>query len=103
MTHISRREFVALTVAGAAAGAVASPLARGLSPFAAITANDIVERIRKNIGVSWTEPIDVLTTIEPGTPNVVDRFKAGDPSSAVTGIVVTSMATLEVLQQAVKA
>jgi putative NIF3 family GTP cyclohydrolase 1 type 2 len=92
MKHISRREFVALTVAGTAAGAVASPFARGLDPFAAaITAGDIVERIKKNIGVPW----NAETTL--------DTFKAGDASTVVTGVVVTSMATLDVLQQAAKA
>jgi putative NIF3 family GTP cyclohydrolase 1 type 2 len=91
MKHISRREFVALTVAGTAAGAVTSPFARELNPFAAITANDIVERIRKNIGVDWK------------ADSVVDTFKAGDPSTVVSGVVVTSMATLDVLQQAAKA
>ena len=91
MNHISRRDFVALTVAGTAAGA-ATPLARGLSPFAAtITAGDIVERIKKNVGVPW----DAGTTM--------DTFKVGDPGTVVTGVVVTSMATLDVLQQAARA
>ena len=90
MKHISRREFAALTVAGAAMSRAVSPLARGLTPRAAVTAAEIVERIKKQIGVDWTT-------------DGVDTFKAGDPSMAVTGVVVTSMATLDVLQQAVKA
>ena len=89
MTGISRRDFVALT----AAGAVATPfllddaLARA---GAAVTAQEIVDRVKKNIGVDW------------GSDDV-DTFKAGDPSTIVTGVVTTSMATLDVLQKAVQA
>ena len=89
MTHISRRDFVALT----AAGAVATPfllddaLAHG---SAAVTAQEIVDRIKQNVGVEWGA-------------GEIDTFKAGDPSTAVTGVVTTSMATLEVLQKAVQA
>jgi len=89
VTDISRRDFVALT----AAGAVATPflLDNGLARAAAgVTAQDIVDRIKKNIGVDWSS-------------DDVDTFKAGDPSTIVTGIVTTSMATLDVLQKAVQA
>jgi putative NIF3 family GTP cyclohydrolase 1 type 2 len=51
------------------------------------TAAQIVERIKANVGVPWHEP-------------TVDVFKAGDPDAAVTGIAVTMMATLDVLQRA---
>lgn len=88
MTQLSRREFVALSVTGAVASRVASPFALGVP--AAITAGEIVERIKRNIGVDWKE-------------ETVDTFKAGDPATAVTGVVVTSMATLDVLQRAVTA
>lgn len=91
MKPLSRREFVALTVAGAAAGRVAVPDARSLRVSAAITVNDVVERIKKQVGVPWN------------AETVIDTIKAGDPSTPVTGIVTTSMATLDVLQQAVKA
>jgi putative NIF3 family GTP cyclohydrolase 1 type 2 len=91
MKHISRREFAALTVAGTAMSRVVSPFARGLTPAAAaLTAAEIVDRIKKKIGADWTT-------------DGVDTFKAGDPSTPVTGVVVTSMATLDVLQQAVRA
>jgi putative NIF3 family GTP cyclohydrolase 1 type 2 len=89
MTDISRRDFVALT----AGGALATPFfGRGGVPRAAgaITAQAIVDRIKKNVGVDWTG-------------DDVDTFKAGDPAAAVTGVVVTSMATIEVLQKAVAA
>lgn len=91
MKHISRREFVALSVTGAVASHAASPFARELNLFpAAVTAGEIVERIKKNIGVEWKA-------------ETVDVFKAGDPSTVVTGIVTTSLASVDVLQQAVKA
>ena len=64
---------------------------RGLArASASITAQEIVDRIKKNIGVVWSS-------------DDVDTFKIGDPSTVVTGVVTTSMATLEVLQKAVQA
>jgi hypothetical protein len=87
MTHLSRREFAAL-----AASAAVAPFAFGqkLSGAAPITAQEVIDRIKKNIGVDWKA-------------DTVDTFKAGDPGTVVKGIVTTSMATLDVLQQAVKA
>jgi putative NIF3 family GTP cyclohydrolase 1 type 2 len=90
MKQLSRREFVALTVATGVAGRVASPFAGALYPSGVISVNDVIERIKKNVGVEWKA-------------ETVDTIKAGDPSTPVTGIVTTSMATLDVLQQAVKA
>ena len=58
--------------------------------WAAVTAQEIVDRIKKSIGVDWSS-------------DDVDTFKTGDPSTVVTGVVTTSMATLEVLQKAVQA
>ena len=55
-----------------------------------MTAQEIVDRVKKNIGVDWSS-------------DDVDTFKAGDPSTVVTGVVTTSMATLDVLQKAVQA
>ena len=55
-----------------------------------MTAQEIVERVKKNIGVDWST-------------DDVDTFKIGDPSTVVTGVVTTSMATLDVLQKAVQA
>ena len=51
------------------------------------TAREIVQRIQKNVGVPWTTP-------------TVDTFKAGNPDEPVTGIAVTMMATLDVLERA---
>ena len=51
------------------------------------TARQIIERIQKNVGVPWTTP-------------TVDTFKDGNPDIPVTGIAVTMMATLDVLERA---
>ena len=86
MADLSRREFAAL-----AAAAAVAPFADVTGVRAAtVTARDVIDRIKKNIAIDWK-------------PESVDSVKAGDPSTNVTGIVTTSMATLAVLQQAVKA
>lgn len=86
MADLTRREFAAL-----AAAAAAAPFAHAtLAEAAAITADDIIARIRKNIGVGWK-------------PESVDTIKAGTASTIATGIATTSSATMAVLQQAVKA
>jgi anaerobic selenocysteine-containing dehydrogenase len=73
MTRLSRRAFVGL----GAAGAVAAPFVVDPVPAAAaITAQQVVDRIRQSLGVEWK-----------GT--AVDAFKAGDPATVVTGIVPT--------------
>jgi putative NIF3 family GTP cyclohydrolase 1 type 2 len=82
MSSLSRREFVRLTAAGATASFVVGA--------AAPTAQEIVDRIKARLGVAWQ-----TTT--------VDTFKAGDPSTPVTGVVTTSLATLDVMRRAVKA
>lgn len=52
-----------------------------------ITATEVIDRIKKNVGVEWSR-------------ETVDTFKAGDPNAKVTGIALTMMATLDVLQRA---
>jgi putative NIF3 family GTP cyclohydrolase 1 type 2 len=89
MTDLSRRDFVALT----AAGAIAAPLMFGdavAGGSVPVTAQEIIDRVKKHVGVDWTG-------------DDVDTIKAGDPSTIVTGVVTTSMATLDVLQKAVQA
>jgi len=54
---------------------------------AKVTAGQIIDRIKQNVGVPWTTP-------------TVDTFKAGDPDTPVTGVAVTMMATLDVLERA---
>jgi putative NIF3 family GTP cyclohydrolase 1 type 2 len=85
MADLSRREFAALAAAVAAAPLAVNRAATGT----AVTAQDLIDRIKKNIGVEWKA-------------ETLDAIKAGDPSTVVTGVVTTSMATLAVLQQAVK-
>lgn len=54
------------------------------------TARTIVEQIRQNIGIPWAD-------------ETVDTFKDGDSNTVVTGVAVTMMATLDVLQRAAAA
>jgi putative NIF3 family GTP cyclohydrolase 1 type 2 len=52
------------------------------------TAREVIEAIKKEVGIPWMA-------------ETVDTFKAGDPETRVTGIAVTMMATMDVLQRAV--
>ncbi|HET9468902.1 MAG TPA: hypothetical protein VFO48_10845, partial [Vicinamibacterales bacterium] len=64
MADLSRREFAAL-----AAAAAAAPFADVTNVHAArITAADVIERIKTNIGVEWK-------------PDTVDSLKAGEPAA----------------------
>ena len=69
--------FLGMSVLGAAAQA------QSRKP----TARDIEKEIQEHIGVAWKTP-------------TVDTFKAGNPDTPVTGIAVTMMATLDVLERA---
>jgi putative NIF3 family GTP cyclohydrolase 1 type 2 len=51
------------------------------------TAREVAAAIQEHIGVAWMS-------------KTVDTFKAGNPDTTVTGIAVTMMATLDVLQRA---
>ncbi|HEX3744151.1 MAG TPA: Nif3-like dinuclear metal center hexameric protein [Bryobacteraceae bacterium] len=53
-----------------------------------MTANDVVERIKKNLGIPWNEK------------TYRDTFKVGDPQTEVKGIATTFMATLDLIQRA---
>jgi len=55
-----------------------------------LTAGQVIDRIQKNIGVTWHA-------------QTVDTFKAGDPDTPVTGIATTMMATYDVLVRAAAA
>ena len=87
MSHLSRREFAAMATMAAVAPFATSVESAGA---AALSAQDAIDRIRKQIAVEWKA-------------ETVDGLKAGDAATAVTGIVTTGMATMAVLQQAVKA
>lgn len=52
-----------------------------------VTAREIVSRIQEHVGVPWQS-------------ETVDTFKAGNPDEPVTGIAVTMMATMDVLERA---
>src|SRR5438046_4871901 len=52
------------------------------------TAREVIAAIQEHVGVPWKT-------------ETVDTFKAGNPDTRVTGIAVTMMATLDVLQRAV--
>jgi putative NIF3 family GTP cyclohydrolase 1 type 2 len=82
--YLSRRKFVALAATGVATVPLMARTTRG-----AMTAQQVVDRIKENIGVNWKA-------------DTVDTFKAGDPAAPVTRIVTTSLASLEVLNRAVK-
>ncbi len=85
MTDLSRRQFAALTVGG-----VAAPLlARPVGARAPLTPAGLLARIKAALGGEWM-------------PTTVDGIKSGDAATTVTGIVTTAMATMAVLQQAVK-
>jgi putative NIF3 family GTP cyclohydrolase 1 type 2 len=86
MRPVSRREFART----AAAAVVPLALPRSLSARAALTAQDVIERIQQKVGVPWRA-------------DTVDTIKAGNAATAVTGIATTSMATLDALQRAVQA
>jgi putative NIF3 family GTP cyclohydrolase 1 type 2 len=86
LADLSRREFAAL---GAAAAIAPFAYARRVAGATPIAAEEVIERIKKNIGVAWK-------------PDSIDTVKAGNPSTIAKGIVTTSMATMAVLQQAVK-
>ena len=52
-----------------------------------LTAREVIARIQSHVGVPWQA-------------ETVDTFKAGNPDERVTGIAVTMMATMDVLERA---
>src|SRR5690242_11089597 len=52
-----------------------------------MTAREVISEIKKQVGVEWQQ-------------DTVDTFKAGNPDTPVTGVAVTMMATLDVLERA---
>jgi putative NIF3 family GTP cyclohydrolase 1 type 2 len=74
-------------IAIAILGATAVHCEPGPSQAAKPTARQIIAAIQREIPSSWDDP-------------TVDTFKAGNPDAPVTGIAVTMMATMDVLQRA---
>lgn len=79
-SKLSRRALV-LGGAGVAAAQIVTPQ-RG-----PLTAAQVIERIKKNVGVPWRA-------------QTVDNVIAGNPDTPVTGIATTMMATLDVIERA---
>jgi putative NIF3 family GTP cyclohydrolase 1 type 2 len=75
---------IASLLAGICCAQNSAPLSAGPKK---ITAQEVIDQIKSHVGVEWKEP-------------TVDTFKAGDPQTPVTGIAVTMMATLDVLERA---
>jgi len=87
--HRRTKSFViALAIVALAIVALVTPAARARDPQ--LTAREVVARIQQQVGVPWQS-------------DTVDTFKAGNPDTPVTGIAVTMMATLDVLQRAAAA
>jgi putative NIF3 family GTP cyclohydrolase 1 type 2 len=81
--NIGRRRFVRLTGAAMLAGRPAA------AQRTAITVQQAIERIQRNIGAPWER-------------ETLDGVKAGVVSAELTGIATTAMATMHVLDRAVK-
>jgi putative NIF3 family GTP cyclohydrolase 1 type 2 len=66
---------------------VLAPLSMSAAQAQRLTARQILDRIKAEMGVPWAS-------------ETVDTFKDGDPDTPVTGVAVTMMATLDVLKRA---
>ncbi len=86
MSDISRRNFI---VRGSSV-LLAAQLAKAQDAKAPFTAGEVVERIRKQVGIPWRS-------------QTVDHIVAGDESTPVHGIASTMMATLDVVKRAAAA
>ena len=83
--RMSARLSIVVVVAGVALLAGAQP--RVAVPQGKMTAGAVVGLIQKNVGVEWRK-------------ETVDTFKGGNAQTPVTGIAVTMMATMDVLERA---
>ncbi len=79
----TRVAIVAILLSAAATTACWPAMAQDKPP----TAREVVAAIQQHVGIPWMA-------------QTVDTFKAGNPDTPVTGIAVTMMATLDVLQRA---
>jgi len=83
--ELSRRRFVTLAAVG-----LLPLVPHEAAAQQSITAQQLIERIKSNLGVPWRD-------------KTIDGVKAGDPATVVTGIVTTVAANLPVLQKAAAA
>ena len=81
---VRRRTFL-FTGAGLALAGSADAQQAG-----SITAGEVIDRIKKNVGIPWRSP-------------TVDNVIAGSPETPVKGVATTMMATLDVVQRAAAA
>ncbi len=72
------------------AGVLVAPATARPAPREALTAHQVIERIKTHVGIPWMA-------------ETVDTFKTGNPDEPVTGIAVTMMATFDVLRRAAAA
>jgi hypothetical protein len=79
---ISRRQFAHLTSVSMVS------VARLTAQRRQLTAQQVVELVKSSLGIPWTEGLD--------------GFKAGEPSTVVSGVAATAMATMDVLSRAVR-
>lgn len=80
----TNRAFLRRFLAGTTALLFSGPLAAGQEKHP--TAREIVSRIQGRVGVAWQT-------------ETVDTFKAGNPDEPVTGVALTMMATMDVLER----
>jgi len=79
-----KKAMIVLAIISALAGATIRLLsAQEKRP----TARDVIAAIQEHVGIPWQK-------------ETVDTFKAGNPDTPITGIAVTMMATMDVLQRA---
>ncbi|HKW64610.1 MAG TPA: Nif3-like dinuclear metal center hexameric protein [Candidatus Acidoferrum sp.] len=71
----------------AASAALLFSAAQAVGQNKRVTAREIVSRIQAHVGVPWQA-------------ETVDTFKAGSPDEPVTGVALTMMATMDVLERA---
>ncbi len=81
-----RRSSVALLM-GTCFGGIALSCRPAMAQNKKPTAREVVAAIQEHVGIPWQK-------------ETVDTFKAGNPDTPVTGIAVTMMATMDVLQRA---
>jgi putative NIF3 family GTP cyclohydrolase 1 type 2 len=85
MSDLTRRSFIL-----SASAALTAQLAKADGTLALLTAGQVVDRIRQQVGVPWRA-------------QTVDQIVAGDESTPVHGIATTMMATLDVVERAAAA
>jgi len=84
MSRLSRRQFVHIAGTGLAGGSIA------LAQRGKLSAGEVVDRVKKNLGIPWNNS------------TYRDTFKIGGPESVVTGIATSFGGNLRVLKLAKK-